>query len=163
MKRAVLNGSFYLQLSYCFYIHIHTTLGKTFVVNLCMEEWLKPVVIYLSHIIELVGAAVIALAVLLFIFQFTVSHLGIKPHRGNIELRVKFGSYLTLVLELLLGADILVTAVAPTWDDIGKLAAIASIRTVLNYFLERDLKSWEKESNVKDGISHMVSKEGVKL
>ena len=104
----------------------------------------------------MVGAAVIALALLLFIFQFSVSHLGIKPHRGNIELRVKFGSYLTLVLELLLGADILVTAVAPTWEDIVKLAAIASIRTVLNYFLERDLKSWEKESNVEGHKPHVT-------
>ena len=110
-----------------------------------MEEWLKPSVVYLSHIIELVAALVISLALLLFIFRFTVSHLGIKPHRGNIELRVTFGSYLTLALELLLGADILVTALAPTWEDIGKLAAIATIRTVLNYFLERDLNSWEKE------------------
>jgi uncharacterized membrane protein len=43
-------------------------------------------------------------------------------------------------LELLLGADVLATAVAPSWDDIGKLAAIAVIRTLLNYFLERELK-----------------------
>lgn len=117
-----------------------------------MEEWLKPTVVYLSHIIELVAAAVVGLAVLLFIFQFTISHLGIKPHRGNIELRVKFGSYLTLALELLLGADILVTAVAPSWDDIGKLAAIAAVRTVLNYFLERDLKNWQTEKPAEKGI-----------
>jgi len=31
------------------------------------------------------------------------------------------------------------SAIAPTWDDIGQLAAIAAIRTFLNYFLERDL------------------------
>ncbi|HET9433205.1 MAG TPA: DUF1622 domain-containing protein, partial [Chitinophagaceae bacterium] len=43
-------------------------------------------------------------------------------------------------LELLLGADVLATAVAPTWDEIGKLAAIATIRTVLNFFLEKELK-----------------------
>jgi len=42
---------------------------------------------------------------------------------------------------LLLGADILATAIAPTWDDIGKLAAIATLRTALNYFLERELKN----------------------
>jgi len=126
-----------------------------------MEVWLKSTVIYLSHIIELVGAAVIALALVLFIYQFIISHLGIKPHRGNIELRVKFGSYLTLVLELLLGADILVTAVAPSWEDIGKLAAIASIRTVLNYFLERDLKSWDRERSEENKIATL--EQGVKL
>ena len=124
-----------------------------------MEEWLKPTVVYLSHIIELVGACVIALALVIFVYRFTVSHLGITPHRGNIELRVKFGSYLTLVLELLLGADILVTAVAPTWDDIGKLAAIAAVRTVLNYFLERDLKAWAQEKGQEADLNEQVAKD----
>lgn len=121
-----------------------------------MEEWLKSAVVYLSHIIELIGALVIAFALLTFIYRFIVSHLGVKPHRGNIELRVKFGSYLTLALELLLGADILVTAVAPTWDDIGKLAAIAAVRTVLNYFLERDLKSWQNEKDAETDLNEKV-------
>ena len=40
---------------------------------------------------------------------------------------------------LMLAADIVRSAIAPTWNDIGQLAAIAAIRTFLNYFLERDL------------------------
>jgi uncharacterized membrane protein len=40
----------------------------------------------------------------------------------------------------ILSAEILATAIALTWDEIGKLAAIASLRTALNYFLERELK-----------------------
>ncbi len=59
-------------------------------------------------------------------------------------MRIKFGSSLTLALELLLAADILATAVAPTWDDIGKLAAIATIRTGLNFFLEKEMANMEK-------------------
>lgn len=35
------------------------------------------------------------------------------------------------------------TAIAPTWNDIGPLAAIAVIRTGLNFFLERDLEAME--------------------
>jgi hypothetical protein len=38
------------------------------------------------------------------------------------------------------GADILSTAVAPSWDQIGKLGAIAVIRTTLNFFLMRELR-----------------------
>lgn len=110
-----------------------------------MEEWIKPAVLGLGKIVELAGAGIIALGLLLFLYKFILSHVGVKPHKGNVELRVKFGSYLTLALELLLAADILQTAVTPTWDDIGKLAAIAAIRTVLNYFLERDIKNWEQE------------------
>lgn len=38
-----------------------------------------------------------------------------------------------------LGADIIETAITPSWEDIGRIGAIAAIRTALNYFLERDL------------------------
>ena len=49
-------------------------------------------------------------------------------------------TYLALALEFQLGADILSTAVAPSWDQIGKLGAIAVIRTLLNYFLTREMR-----------------------
>lgn len=49
-----------------------------------------------------------------------------------------FASWLLLALELTLAADIVHTAIAPTWNDIGQLAAIALIRTFLNLFLVRD-------------------------
>ncbi len=49
--------------------------------------------------------------------------------------------WLLLGLEFMLAADIVRTAIAPSWDDIGQLAAIALIRTFLNYFLERDLEA----------------------
>jgi uncharacterized membrane protein len=55
-------------------------------------------------------------------------------------IRLSFARYLTLALELQLAADILSTAVAPTWERIGKLAAIAIIRTALNYFLSLEMK-----------------------
>jgi uncharacterized membrane protein len=48
--------------------------------------------------------------------------------------------WLVLSLEFMLAADVVRTAIAPDWDAIGKLGAIALIRTFLNYFLERDLK-----------------------
>ncbi|RZK29695.1 MAG: DUF1622 domain-containing protein, partial [Hymenobacter sp.] len=58
------------------------------------------------------------------------------------------GRSLALALELELGADILKTAVAPTWDDIGLLASIAVLRTGLNYFLERELRNAEKGQKI---------------
>lgn len=50
-----------------------------------------------------------------------------------------FAGWIALALEFALAADIARTALAPTWDQIGQLAAIATIRTALNLFLERDL------------------------
>jgi uncharacterized membrane protein len=50
---------------------------------------------------------------------------------------------LAIALELLPGADILKTAIAQSWDEIGQLAPIAALRTALNYFLERELRNTE--------------------
>jgi uncharacterized membrane protein len=55
------------------------------------------------------------------------------------ELFVGFGRWLILGLEFALAADIVRTIISPSWNDIGQLAAIALIRTFLNYFLEKDL------------------------
>jgi uncharacterized membrane protein len=52
-----------------------------------------------------------------------------------------FARWLILGLEFMLAADIVRTVIAPTWVEIGQLAAIAVIRTFLNFFLERDLES----------------------
>jgi uncharacterized membrane protein len=54
---------------------------------------------------------------------------------------VRFASWILLSLEFALAADIVDTAISPTWDAIGRLAAIAVIRTFLNYFIERDLET----------------------
>ncbi len=56
---------------------------------------------------------------------------------------VQFGIWLLLGLEFQLAADVVRTVIAPTWNEIGQLAAIGLIRTFLNYFLEKDLKEYE--------------------
>jgi hypothetical protein len=50
------------------------------------------------------------------------------------------GQCLAVGLEFELAADILRTAVTPTWNDIEQLIAIAALRTGLNYFLEREIR-----------------------
>jgi uncharacterized membrane protein len=55
------------------------------------------------------------------------------------EVWVDFGMWLLLGLQFALAADIVRSTIAPTWGDIGRLAAIAVIRTFLNYFLEKDI------------------------
>jgi len=64
---------------------------------------------------------------------------------GRKEIWVRFAVWLLLALEFELAADVLRTAISPTWDDVGKLAAIAAIRTVLNYFLEKDIEKYASE------------------
>lgn len=52
----------------------------------------------------------------------------------------RFGMWLLLALEFALAADIIRSVISPSWQEIGQLAAIALVRTFLNYFLERDLE-----------------------
>jgi uncharacterized membrane protein len=66
-------------------------------------------------------------------------------HLGDLQLKkliwVRFASWIIIALEFALAADIVDTAITPTWNDIGQLAAIAAIRTGLNFFLSRDIES----------------------
>jgi uncharacterized membrane protein len=90
---------------------------------------------------ELVGVLCIAVGVIeaaIASIQVIVRReLTIRRQRK--EIFGRFASWIILALEFALAADIVRTAISPTWNDIGMLAAIAAIRTALNYFLERDL------------------------
>ena len=46
------------------------------------------------------------------------------------QIWIRFATWILLALEFALAADLVRTAVAPTWDDIAKLAVIATIRTM---------------------------------
>ena len=105
-----------------------------------MEEIAKVITIQISHALEIVSGTVIAFALLALIYSYFTSFTLKKSILSSSEARVRFGSSVSVALELLLGADVLATAVAPSWDDIGKLAAIAVLRTALNYFLGKELK-----------------------
>jgi len=106
-----------------------------------IQEYAEPIAHTISSGVEIVAAVIIAVAVILAVKNYLT--IIINPHRAlkQRDIRIQFGSSVAVALELLLGADVIATAVAPTWDEIGKLAAIATIRTALNFFLERDLRS----------------------
>ena len=63
--------------------------------------------------------------------------------RAKREVWLHFGMWLLLGLEFELGADVVKTAIAPTWSDIGQLGAIAVIRVFLNYFLQQDMERYD--------------------
>jgi hypothetical protein len=63
----------------------------------------------------------------------------LTAHRRFHEILVRYGRWLVAGLTFQLAADIIGTSIAPSWQEVGQLGAIAVIRTFLNYFLERDL------------------------
>lgn len=89
--------------------------------------------------IDAVGALVLGGGVAITLAALLVASARRRPPDFT-SLRLGLARYLALALELQLGADILSTAVAPSWDQIGKLGAIAAIRTGLNFFLMRELR-----------------------
>ena len=62
------------------------------------------------------------------------------PTAGKMRIWMHFATWLLLGLELELAADVIRTAIAPTWSAVGQLAAIAAIRTFLSFFLDKDIE-----------------------
>jgi uncharacterized membrane protein len=115
-----------------------------------LEIWLKWLVSYLAAGAEIAAAFVIGVAIL----QGFVGYLRrliafADPDLVSGEaIRLRLGRALALGLEFTVASDILRTAVAPTRQDILTLAAIVLLRSLLNYFLEREIRQVEERRTV---------------
>jgi uncharacterized membrane protein len=104
-----------------------------------MEDLLHEIAEYIALVVNLFAMAAIAIGSLLGawgLFRLLISGASEGALR---PVWLSFGRWLVAGLTFQLAADIVETTIAPSWDDIGKLGAIAAIRTLLNYFLDRDM------------------------
>lgn len=85
--------------------------------------------------IEAVSVGIILAGMMVALARLCAQALGRPPG----DVRMGLARVLSLALEFQLAADIVGTAISPNWEQIGKLAAVAAIRTFLNYFLQREL------------------------
>ncbi|MBH8571687.1 DUF1622 domain-containing protein [Nostocaceae cyanobacterium CENA369] len=111
-----------------------------------LEMWLKVIVGYLAAGTEIAAAVVIGTAVIRGIATYgRILFARSKQHFDATEaIRLQLGRVLALGLEFTVASDILRTAVAPTRQDILNLGAIVLLRTLLNYFLEREIQQGEQ-------------------
>jgi uncharacterized membrane protein len=105
------------------------------------EFFFKTSASWLALSVEIVACLIIAAAMVesaaaIFSLKREPGH----PLHRRKEVFLRFGSWLILALEFELAADIIRSAIAPSWEQIGMLGAIAVIRTFLNFFLERDVE-----------------------
>lgn len=107
----------------------HFESAEAFVVD--AVQWLKLGV-------EVIGAVVIGVGIV--VATVLCLRAIVTRQESFTAIRLNLARYLALALEFQLGADILGTAVAPTWERIGQLGAVAVIRTGLNYFLHREMR-----------------------
>jgi uncharacterized membrane protein len=109
-----------------------------------MEELLLGVARFAALVIDAMAIAIVGYGALEAFIRLV--WVGVAPsvsHGKRKQIWQRFGVWLLLGLEFELAADIIRTVVSPTWRDLGELAAIAAIRTFLNYFLEKDVERAE--------------------
>ena len=135
-----------------------------------LDEIVRIVTGWLASLADLSGAVVVGVAAIRGLLAFLTAIAGLVLRRGATtsgneipkeEIRLSLARSLTLALEFEVGADILRTVVTPTWNDIVLLGAIILLRTVLNYFLQRELDAATKRAAgmlatepVRDQVAH---------
>ena len=121
-----------------------------------MEELLQRAVGYLVTVVEACGALVILIGALWAFGRFV--WIGLLRHDAGafIPVRLTLGRFLALGLEFQLASDVLRTAVAPSFRELAQLAAVAAIRTALNYFLSKEIDQERRE------VSHAQAPAGTR-
>ena len=127
-----------------------------------MEKLLEVTEVELHHLatflklsVEGIAIFIIAFSILKTVPKFLRSYRKKDSENFYHSIRLDLGLSLALALEFLLAADILATAVTPGWQSIGLLAAIAGIRTFLNYFLHQEVQELKAEKQ-KNKVKHFV-------
>ena len=127
-----------------------------------VESTIINLVQWLKLLVETTGAIIIGLGVIIAAYQFVRALVPPRPESYT-GIRLTLARHLALALEFQLGADILTTAVAPSWDQIGKLGAIAVIRTALNYFLTREMQDERGATEAEREVTDRTGQRGTQI
>ena len=116
-----------------------------------MAEKMAEVISDLNKVIVNICQILAMIVIMIGIFKALIIYvkdifLTKKAFNALKESRLEIGHAFSLGLAFLIGASIIKTILAPTWNDIGQLAAIIAIRTALNFFLLRDVESLFKRN-----------------
>jgi uncharacterized membrane protein len=116
------------------------------------EAFLRHAVFLLVRVVEAAGAVVIFTGAISGFVRFAWTAIVRRDAANFTPVRLDLGRFLALGLEFQLASDLLRTAVAPSLAEIGKLAAVAAIRTALNFFLGREIR--QERSELERGGGH---------
>lgn len=108
-------------------------------VEILPESSLRDAVDTLVRLVEAAGAAVIFAGAVIAVVLF-LRALPQRDAEAFVPVRLALGRFLALGLEFQLASDVLRTAIAPSFQELGKLAAVAAIRTALNFFLAKEIR-----------------------
>ena len=114
-----------------------------------MKEWLVIITEQAVVLIDAVALVVILFGTIEACFGALKSVLSSSSQHEKREIWLRFARWLVVGLTFQLAADILETSSTTGWDSLIRLAVIAIVRTLLNYFLERDLSEIRERQQVK--------------
>jgi len=117
-----------------------------------VEQLTTPAIRWIQFLNEIAGAFCITVGFVIAVAALVRAHVR-HLTASFTTIRLVFSRYLSLALEFQLASDILTTALKPSWQDLGKLAAIAAIRTALNYFLSRESKEYRHKMDLGEELA----------
>ena len=109
------------------------------------EEAIRQIAEYVALGVDIIMVTIVALGsvrAVIAVVNCLRKGSGLAP--GIREIWLHYAAWILLALEFALAADLIDTVIAPSWEDIGQLGAIAAIRIALGYFLGRDLSEYGK-------------------
>ena len=110
-----------------------------------MEDLFRTAASYVALLLEAMVVLTVAIGSFEALYRIVATFVVRRADDWNRRaVWLRFAGWILISLEFALGADIVRTAIAPSWDDVGKLGAIAAIRTFLGFFLGRDLETVEE-------------------
>ena len=106
---------------------------------------LVQVIEVLARVVDLVGIGVIfwgvGVGLVGFVSALLPRNKGTNLPQAISRIRCKVGTYTLLGLEILIASDIAKTVIEPTYDTVILLGAIVAIRSILSFFLSRELEA----------------------
>jgi uncharacterized membrane protein len=115
-----------------------------------MREWLNVVSEPAIAVIDAIALLVILVGTFEVVAVYIVRAV-FKPLPNDVARAawVRYARWLVAALTFQLAADIIETSISTNWQTIGRVAAVAVIRTFLNYFLERDVQQQQRDAEVR--------------
>ena len=109
-----------------------------------MNEWLIVATEHAVIFINALALLVIVVGTLEALVNGVRFFLSSPSGHERRDVWLRYARWLVAGLTFQLAADIIETSITASWDAVGRIGAIAVIRTFLNYFLERDLREVRK-------------------
>lgn len=115
----------------------------------------------IKSIIDYVAIILMVWGMILTILKIIINELNIK--NGSLQMlrreqiRVYLGSYILLGLEIFIVADIIEIIIKPTLEDLTVLIIIVFVRTIISFFLGKEMKDASEDIKVlKDKESEVI-------